>query len=100
MARTIQDNGAKAADQTDDKLTFQANGTERIDLPSSDLIADAQMTREGDDLVLETPNGEVAVIEGYFSADPAPRPTFPRWRGADTQSCAGLRPFASRICRQ
>lgn len=72
MALTIQDNGAKNADQTDDKLTFQANGADRIDLPSADFIADAQMTREGDDLVLETPGGEVAVIEGYFAADPAP----------------------------
>ena len=72
MARIIQENGTKAAEQTHDTLTFQANGADRIDLPSPDLIADAKITREGDNLILETPNGETAVIEGYFSADPAP----------------------------
>ncbi len=64
MARTASDNH--------EKLTFQANGTERIELPSVDFIADAKMVRDGHDLILEAPNGEVAVIEGYFSADPAP----------------------------
>jgi hypothetical protein len=72
MARTIEQSGIKAGDQGHDTQTFQANGEDRIDLPSSDLIADAKMTREGDNLVLETSNGETAVIEGYFSADPAP----------------------------
>ncbi len=68
MARITTESGAKNTDQ----LTFQANGTDRIELPSSDFIADANMTRDGDNLILQTPNGEVAVIEGYFSADPAP----------------------------
>lgn len=72
MARTIEQNGIKAGDQGDDTQTFQANGADRIDLPSSDLIADAKMTREGDNLVLETSNGETAIIEGYFNAEPAP----------------------------
>ncbi len=61
MARTASDNGSKATDNHD-KLTFQANGGDRIELPSSDFIADAKMVREGNDLILETPGGEVAVI--------------------------------------
>ncbi len=68
MARITTESGAKNTDQ----LTFQANGTDRIELPSSDFIADANMARDGDNLLLETLSGEVAVIEGYFSADPAP----------------------------
>jgi len=72
MARTASENGSKATDDNHDKLTFQADGAERIELPSADFIADAKMVRDGDDLVLEAPNGEIAVIEGYFNADPAP----------------------------
>ena len=30
------------------------------------------MTRDGDNLVLETSNGETAIVEGYFSAEPSP----------------------------
>ncbi|PZQ48681.1 MAG: hypothetical protein DI551_00945 [Micavibrio aeruginosavorus] len=59
--------------QSDDKaLQFQADGQDKIDLPSTALIADAQIVRDGNDLLLEAPNGQTAVIEGYFSADPAP----------------------------
>ncbi len=52
--------------------TLTANGQEVIELPSGDFIADAQMTKDGHDLVLEAPDGSVVVIEGYFLADPAP----------------------------
>ena len=72
MARTTIESGVKTADQPQDNLTFQADGANKIELPSSDFIADAAMTREGNDLILETPNGETAVIEGYFSAVSAP----------------------------
>ncbi len=72
MARTSYD--GKISDLADQKdhLTFQAHGEDKINLPSSEFISDAHMTRDGDDLVLETPTGEVAVIEGYFAVDPAP----------------------------
>lgn len=52
--------------------TLTANGQEVIELPSGDFIADAQMTKDGHDLVLEAPDGSVVVIEGYFLAEPAP----------------------------
>lgn len=72
MARSNGENGSQAADQTTNTLTFQADGAERIDLPSTDFIAEASMTRQGGDLVLQTPDGQTVVIEGYFNADPAP----------------------------
>lgn len=72
MAFTPVDTETKESGPNADALVLQANGTDRLELPSADFIADAKMTRDGDDLVLETPAGEVAVIEGYFSADPAP----------------------------
>lgn len=51
---------------------LSANGQELITVPSSDFVADAQMTKDGHDLVLEAPDGSVIIIEGYFLADPAP----------------------------
>lgn len=52
--------------------TYQAEGAARIDLPSTDFIAEAAMTRQGANLILQTPDGETIVIEGYFNAEPAP----------------------------
>jgi hypothetical protein len=72
MARIGSESGSTGPSNAQETLSFKAEGQERIELPSSDFIADAKMTREGDDLILQTPNGETAVIEGYFSADPAP----------------------------
>lgn len=72
MTRTSFEGKIEQAAEDKGHLTFQAHGTDRIDLPSGDFIADAHMTRDGNDLILEAPNGEVAVIEGYFAADPAP----------------------------
>lgn len=72
MARSNGDNGSAAGNQPTDTLTFQADGAERIDLPSTGFIAEANMTRQSGDLILQTPDGETVVIEGYFNADPAP----------------------------
>lgn len=72
MARTGTDSGSAGTGNSQETLTFQADGQDRIELPSSDFIADAKMTRDGDNLILQAPNGETVVIEGYFNADPAP----------------------------
>lgn len=58
--------------ESNETQTFSANGQEIIELPSGDFIADAQMTKDGHDLVLQAPDGSVVVIEGYFLAEPAP----------------------------
>ncbi|HEU4838967.1 MAG TPA: FG-GAP-like repeat-containing protein [Micavibrio sp.] len=72
MARTETGSGTQNPENAQEIITFHADGQDRIDLPSSDFIADAKMTREGENLILQAPNGETVVIEGYFSADPAP----------------------------
>lgn len=64
---TINQEGADKS-----SLVLQADGADRLELPSGDFIANASMTREGNDLVLQTPNGETVVVEGYFTATPAP----------------------------
>lgn len=61
---------ARTADGNTEIL--QAAGQDAIDLPSSDFVAHADITRDGQDLVLEAPDGSVVIIEGYFSAEPAP----------------------------
>lgn len=57
---------------------FQASGADgTITLPTRDFIADADIARDGQDLVLTAPNGDTVIIDGYFSADPAPVLTAP-----------------------
>ncbi len=72
MALTTVDSKGDQHDATQDTLKFQAHGQDRVELPSHAFISEATMTKDGDDLVLQTPDGQTAVIEGYFSADPAP----------------------------
>jgi hypothetical protein len=72
MARTGTGSGTQNPENAQKIVTFHADGQDRLELPSSDFIADAKLTREGDNLILQAPNGETVVIEGYFSADPTP----------------------------
>jgi len=72
MAHSKTDTASENQANAQESLKFQADGADKIQLPSGDFVADAAMTREGDDLILTTPSGESAVIEGYFTADPAP----------------------------
>ncbi len=67
--------GQTQHDQKPDILQAGVDG--HVELPSSDLIANAAMTRDGDDLILQGPGGESVMVEGYFSADPAPLLTAP-----------------------
>lgn len=50
---------------------LQSNGDTLINLPDADFVKDADLSRDGYDLVLEL-NGETITIEGYFLNDPAP----------------------------
>ncbi len=60
------------AGQKEAPTKLSVNGVEAIEVPGSDFVTDAVMTRDGQDLVLESPDGEVIIIENYFLADPAP----------------------------
>lgn len=48
------------------------NGEIAVEVPSADFISAADIGRDGQDLVLTAPDGSVIVIEGYFTAIPAP----------------------------
>ncbi|HEY8190869.1 MAG TPA: cadherin domain-containing protein, partial [Alphaproteobacteria bacterium] len=51
---------------------LDAHSSEKMDVPSADFIAHADIARDGQDLVLTAPDGSVVIVDGYFSADPAP----------------------------
>lgn len=72
MAKTMTESSVSAGQNNSESTIFQADGTDRIELPSSDFIANAALSRDGDNLILQTANGETVVIEGYFAAEPAP----------------------------
>ena len=73
MARTGQDEFSGQTDTADNNIIkISADGQNTLDVPDNGFVADAQMSRDGQDLVLESPNGETLVVEGYFTADPAP----------------------------
>ena len=63
VATTITSGPANAATDT----TFSAHDGV-VTLPDPALLFDAQMTRQGSDLALSLPSGEVILIVGYFSA--------------------------------
>lgn len=71
MAKNTENTDNNATDDNQ-PVRVDAMTGERVDLPSADMVADAQMSRDGNDLVLRSPGGETVIVEGYFSAEPAP----------------------------
>lgn len=59
------------------RQTFSAESGHTITLPGNDYVTNAEMVRDGADLVLRAPDGSEVVIQGYFNADPAPILTSP-----------------------
>lgn len=51
---------------------ISAEGQSLVEVPGNGFISNADMSRDGNDLVLESPDGATVVVEGYFLADPAP----------------------------
>jgi len=73
MARISQDEFSGQSDASETKTVhIDANGNESIEVPNSSFISDSEMSRDGQDLVLEAPNGDTLVVKNYFMADPAP----------------------------
>ncbi len=74
MARTLQDtNGGQTESSAQPKVTtLSADGSTSVEVPGTDFISNAEITRDGQDLVLTAPDGSSVVIEGYFTASPAP----------------------------
>lgn len=79
MARIIHDDqGDQAGASSEGDLTIiQADGQAKIELPDADFLAKGDILRDGQDLILQSSDGAEVVIEGYFSAMPAPTLTTP-----------------------
>lgn len=71
LTQTAGDAGGPGqTDQT--PLIIKAGSSETLSVPDAAFIASAEISRDGQDLVLTAPDGAVIVIEGYFSAEPQP----------------------------
>ena len=69
MAR-IEDNNQGQEDSND--LVVQAEAGGSVSVPDSAFVTGSQIIRDGQDLKLESPDGQTVTIENYFSVDPAP----------------------------
>ena len=69
MAR-IEDNNQGQEDSND--LVVQAESGGSVSVPDSAFVTGSQIIRDGQDLKLESPDGQTVTIENYFSVDPAP----------------------------
>lgn len=77
MARIIQDDqgGSNAANSP--LTVIQIDGEKTLALPAGDFMSKGDILRDGQDLVLQSSDGHQIIVEGYFSALPAPALTTP-----------------------
>jgi hypothetical protein len=52
-------------------ITLSAGQSEQLALPDASYVTEADMLKDGFDLVLQTPDGSV-IVENYFAQDPPP----------------------------
>lgn len=73
MARIVDGlkSGGNSSETYGPKI-ISLDGSTSISVPHCGYTGDAQMSRDGHDLVLESPDGNIIIIEGYFLAEPAP----------------------------
>lgn len=74
MARITDDSGAGGAQNANHKepVILRTDGDGTVSVPNADFISNADIARDGQNLVLTAPDGSVVVIENYFLAEPAP----------------------------
>lgn len=71
MARVPQDVFSHHADSTH-TITLDASSGSSLTLPGNEFVADANILRDGQDLILRAPNGSEVVVQNYFSTEHAP----------------------------
>lgn len=73
MARLTEGTGGgTTTDTPDHATTVQADGRETVALPDITYITNAEMLRDGQDLILRHPDGASFTVEGYFGEYPPP----------------------------
>lgn len=77
MARIIHDGQGGSHSTTGQLTVLQADGQTKLALPEGDFMTQGDILRDGQDLVLQSSDGHQVIVEGYFSALPAPTLTTP-----------------------
>lgn len=74
MARVLSEGSGNGVSSSPDQpaIILTANDTGPIRLPEGIETSSLEMTREGQDLVLTTPDGQILIVENYFLASNAP----------------------------
>jgi hypothetical protein len=73
MARITHDDFSnQTGSNNENKIEIDALGKDTIEVPNSQFISDSEIARDGQDLVLETPDGQSLVIQNYFNAEGSP----------------------------
>lgn len=73
MARITQDDFSGQLDAKDNNIVeIDATAHETITVPNADFISQSDISRDGQDLVLESPQGQTIVVQNYFAMDDAP----------------------------
>lgn len=73
MVQNIENQASDTqTDNTENILKFDASGQEEINIPSGKFISDSEISRNGQDLVLETNDGDQLIVQNYFSSLNAP----------------------------
>ena len=70
MARMTDNTGGGQA--TDHQIRVAADGQDSIAVPDPAYVANAEILRDGQDLILRHPDGDAFIVEGYFSDYPPP----------------------------
>lgn len=71
MTQTAGDAGGTGRTENNPHIIKAGNGG-TLSVPDAAFIENAEISRDGQDLILTAPDGAVIVIEGYFSAEPQP----------------------------
>jgi hypothetical protein len=77
MARTESIDGNANQDDAEDRIVMAPAPGEAVSVPDARFISQADMLRDGQDLILEGPDGESVVIQDYFAMEPSPMITAP-----------------------
>ncbi|MBU0799952.1 MAG: FecR domain-containing protein, partial [Alphaproteobacteria bacterium] len=64
-----------SADGKAQTITVSSNGTAQV--PGAEFISHAEILRDGQDLILQAPDGSTVIIADYFAMEPAPMITAP-----------------------
>lgn len=72
MARASSDDFGSQADGTDHSIVLDGSSGSTLTVPGNQFITDADMLRDGQDLILRAPDGSEVIVENYFAAEPSP----------------------------